>query len=360
MRLARVLPPGSTIGILGGGQLARMLSLAAARLGIDCHIYAPEADSPAFQVAARHTVAPYTDLAALADFAGKVDAVTYEFENVPGGTATFLEQRVALAPSASALVTAQDRLDEKSFIAGLGIEVAPFQAVDDVGSLDQALARLGRPSILKTRRLGYDGKGQTRIDMGKTAAEAWTEIGKAPAILEGFVAFDSEVSVIAARGWDASMAIYDVTENHHENHILRRSIVPARISSALADEAHAIASKLIAALGYVGVIGIEMFVSGNRLLVNELAPRVHNSGHWTMDACAVSQFEQHIRAVSGWPLGSTTRHSDVIMTNLLGDEAGDWERLAAEPGTALHLYGKRVARRTRKMGHVNRLTPRQA
>jgi 5-(carboxyamino)imidazole ribonucleotide synthase len=359
MRLAAPLPPGSTIGILGGGQLGRMLALAAARLGLKCHIYAPEADSPAFQVAAAHTVAGYTDFAALEAFAGAVDAVTFEFENVPGETAAYLEPRVALAPGARALQIAQDRIAEKSFISGLGIEVAPFAAVDDEASLAAAAARIGTPAILKTRRFGYDGKGQAKITGSHNAAAAWAEIGRQSAVLEGFVSFDREISVIAARGWDGAVAIYDVPENRHENHILRTSTIPAAISPKLAQEARGIGARIVTALDYVGVIGIEMFVAGEKLLVNEIAPRVHNSGHWTMDACLVSQFEQHMRAVVGWPLGDPARHSDVVMTNLLGDEAGAWAKLAAEPATAIHLYGKAEARRGRKMGHINRLTPRQ-
>ena len=360
MQLATPLPPGSTVGILGGGQLARMLALAAGRLGLNCHIFAPEADSPAFSVAAAHTQAAYSDEDALARFASQVDVVTYEFENVPGLTAAFLEQRVPLAPGSRALFTAQDRVDEKTFIAGLGIPVAPFAAVADDDSLASAFACIGTPSILKTRRFGYDGKGQTAISGNRAAEAAWADIGKQPAILEGFVNFDKEISVIAARSWDGSIAVYDVPENHHEHHILKTSTVPARIAPETAENARKIGGTIIAALDYVGVIGIEMFVAGDDVIVNEIAPRVHNSGHWTMDACAVSQFEQHIRAVCGWPLGSPTRHSDVVMTNLLGDEIHDWQRLAALPDVCLHVYGKSEARRGRKMGHFNRLTSRQA
>jgi 5-(carboxyamino)imidazole ribonucleotide synthase len=359
MQLANPLAPGSTIGILGGGQLGRMLALAAAKLGFKCHIYGPEADSPAFQVSAAHTIGAYTDFAALGRFAKAVDVVTYEFENVPAETATFFEDRVPLSPNAAALRTAQDRVEEKTFIAGLGIRVAPFAAVADEEGLEGAIARIGRPAILKTRRFGYDGKGQTKITAGTSTAVAWAEIGKAPAILEGFVNFDREISVIAARGQDGAIAIYDVPENRHEDHILRTAMVPASISAEIAAEAHAIATKIIAALDYVGVMGIEMFVGESGLAVNEIAPRVHNSGHWTMDACHVSQFEQHIRAICGWPLGSTLRHSDVVMTNLLGEDANSWESLAADAAAIIHLYGKAEARRGRKMGHVNRLTPRQ-
>ncbi len=359
-RLQNALAPGSTVGILGGGQLARMLALAAAPLGIRCHIFAPEADSPAFHVAAARTVAAYTDNSALASFAAAVDVVTYEFENVPASTASFLANLVPVAPGVTALETAQDRVAEKTFIASLSIPVAPFAAVGSMADLEAAVAVIGRPSILKTRRFGYDGKGQTRIDGDKSAAAAFAEIGQSPAILEGFVAFDKEVSVIAARGWDGAIAVYDVPENFHEHHILKTAAVPADICPAVADKARDIGQKIIAALDYVGVIGIEMFVAGEELIVNEIAPRVHNSGHWTMDACCISQFEQHIRAICGWPLGSTFRHCDVVMTNLLGDDVGQWRDLATDPDVRLHLYGKAEARRGRKMGHYNRLTPRQA
>jgi 5-(carboxyamino)imidazole ribonucleotide synthase len=359
MQLAKPLAPGSTIGILGGGQLGRMLALAAARLGFKCHIYAPETDSPAFQVAAAHTIGAYSDFASLGRFAKAVDIVTYEFENVPAETAAFFEGRVPLSPSASALRTTQDRVDEKTFIAGLGIAVAPFAGVADEPSLEAAISKIGRPAILKTRRFGYDGKGQTKIEAGTSPAAAWAEIGKAPAILEGYINFEAEISVIAARGRDGTVAVYDVPRNRHDNHILRTAAVPAAIASEIEEEARAIGGRIAAALDYVGVLGIELFVSGNGLVVNELAPRVHNSGHWTMDACHVSQFEQHIRAICGWPLGSTFRHSDVVMTNLLGEDAATWASLAADPAAIIHLYGKVEARRGRKMGHVNRLTPRQ-
>ena len=359
MRLAKPLAPGSTIGILGGGQLGRMLALAAGQLGLKCHIFAPEEDSPAFQVSAAHTVAGYHDFAALEKFAKSVDVITYEFENVPGDTAAFLEKLSALAPSSVALKTAQDRADEKTFIAGLGISVAPFAAVNGEAELEEAIARIGRPSVLKTRRFGYDGKGQTKIVEETSAAAAWAEIGKAPAILEGFISFSKEISVIAARGWEGTIAVYDVPENHHENHILRTSTVPASISRATAEEARDMARTIIGALNYVGVMGIEMFVAGTKLIVNEIAPRVHNSGHWTQDACVVSQFEQHIRAICGWPLGGTARHSNVVMHNILGHESAKWAEFAGRFDVGVHLYGKAEARRGRKMGHINVLTPRQ-
>ena len=359
MRLAKPLAPDATIGILGGGQLGRMLAQAAAKLGLKTHIYAPEADSPAFDVATSHTLGVYHDFVALEKFAKSVDVVTYEFENVPGDTAAFLEERCVLAPNAAALKTAQDRVDEKTFIAGLGIRVAPFSAVDDERELEQALAQIGRPAVLKTRRFGYDGKGQTKIQTDTSPAVAWADIGKAPAILEGFISFKKEISVIAARGWDGAVAVYDVPENHHENHILRTSTVPAHITEETAANARVMARKIISALDYVGVMGIEMFVGGGDLIVNEIAPRVHNSGHWTQDACVVSQFEQHIRAIAGWPLGDTKRHSNVVMHNVLGDEAHKWAEFAGQSQTGVHFYGKKEARRGRKMGHINVLTPRQ-
>ena len=359
-RIASPLPPGSVIGILGGGQLARMIALAAAPLGLTCHIYAPEEDSPAFQVAAAKTIAAYDDFKALEAFARAVDVVTYEFENVPGDTAGFLDRLVPVAPGVAALKTAQDRIAEKTFIAALGIPVAPFAEVSDLASLEQALARIGRPAVLKTRRFGYDGKGQVKIAADTDPASALGAIGHQPAVLEGFVRFEKEISVIAARNWAGDVAVFDVPENHHENHILRTSTVPASLSPAVAEKAMGFGSRIIAALDYVGVIGVEMFVAGDDVIVNEIAPRVHNSGHWTMDACQASQFEQHVRAVCGWPLGSPERHSDVVMTNILGDEINRWRELAAEPRVHLHLYGKRQARQGRKMGHFNRVTPRQA
>ena len=359
-KVSSALPPGSTVGILGGGQLARMLALAAGQLGLDCHIYAPEADSPAFAVSAAQTVAAYDDFKALEAFAATCDVVTYEFENVPGDTAAFLDALVPVAPGVSALKTAQDRIAEKTFISGLGIPVAPFAEVSDLASLEAAIGRIGRPAVLKTRRFGYDGKGQTKIYDTTDLGQAFAEIGRQPAVLEGFVRFEREISVIAARSWSGEVRVYDVPENRHENHILKTSTVPAQITPAVAATAMDFGSRIIAALDYVGVIGVEMFVAGDRVIVNELAPRVHNSGHWTMDACAVSQFEQHIRAVCGWPLGSPERHADVVMTNLLGAEADGWRELAAEPQVHLHLYGKRETRPGRKMGHFNRVTPRQA
>jgi len=356
---AAALPPGSVIGILGGGQLARMLALAAGQLGLKCHIFAPEADSPAFQVSAAHTIAAYDDETALAAFAAGVDVVTYEFENVPSATVRFLEALVPVRPGSKALDVAQDRLKEKALARQLGAMTAEFAAINSQAELEAAVKVIGMPAVLKTTRMGYDGKGQAKIFSEDDVAHAWAVMKDAPSILESFVNFEREVSVIAARGLDGRMAAFEVTENEHRNHILHTSSVPARVSGELAAEAVFIAQRFLETLDYVGVMGVEFFLGEDVIFVNEIAPRVHNSGHWTQDACMVSQFEQHIRAIAGWPLGATQRHSDVVMTNLLGNEILGWEDLAQEPGLALHHYGKAEARPGRKMGHFNRLKPRQ-
>lgn len=353
------LPPGSTIGILGGGQLGRMLALAAAELGFRVHIYAPEETSPAAEVASAATHAAYDDEAALIAFADAVDVVTYEFENVPGETARILSEHAPVRPGAKALTTSQDRLDEKNFLNGLGIATAPFVPVDTLEDLTVALKQLGTPAVLKTRRFGYDGKGQVKINHMDEAAAAIKALAGAPAILEGFMPFEKEVSVIAARAQDGSSAVYDVSENVHRDHILHTTTVPAVIDATLAVDARAISEHIAHGLGYVGVIGVEFFVlkegTEPRLCVNEFAPRVHNSGHWTSDACTVGQFEQHIRAVAGWPLGDPARHCDAVMTNLIGSEVDDWSTHANVPHRAIHLYGKRDARPGRKMGHITDL-----
>jgi 5-(carboxyamino)imidazole ribonucleotide synthase len=354
---ASALPPGSTIGILGGGQLGRMLALAAAPLGLKCHIYAPEPDSPAFQVSAAHTIATYDDRRALSDFASTVDAVTYEFENVPATTVEFLEQHVPVRPGSKALAVAQDRIKEKTLARKLGAMTADFAAVNSLDDLRLAVQRVGAPGILKTTRLGYDGKGQARVNGPADCEAAWNTIRGEAAIYERFVHFEREVSVIIARDVAGKVAAFDVAENVHRNHILYTSTVPANIAPEIASEAVFVAQRLVEALDYVGVLGVEFFVGAEVLYVNEIAPRVHNSGHWTMDGCLVSQFEQQIRAVAGWPLGATARHADVVMINLLGDEARAWPGIAMEPGAVLHLYGKAEARAGRKMGHVNRVRP---
>jgi 5-(carboxyamino)imidazole ribonucleotide synthase len=355
------LAPGATIGILGGGQLGRMLALAAARLGMRCHVFCPDADSPAFDVAAARTVAAFDDPAALEAFGRAVDVVTYEFENVPVAAAERLARFVPVRPGASALAVAQDRLDEKQFLQAQAIEVADFAAVSSLAELHAAVDHIGMPAILKTRRYGYDGKGQARIRGQDDIEPAFEALAGAPAVLEAFVPFSREISVVAVRGIDGATASYDPAENEHRSGILHTSSVPARIRPETAAKAAETARAILAALDYVGVVGVEFFIveedGGERLLVNELAPRVHNSGHWTEDACAVSQFENHIRAIAGWPLGPTERHADVVMTNLVGAEADDWPQLAADPQARLHLYGKREARPGRKMGHVNRLRP---
>jgi 5-(carboxyamino)imidazole ribonucleotide synthase len=351
-----VLKPQATIGILGGGQLGRMLALAAARLGLRCHIYSPEANSCAFDVAHETTVARYDDAVTLARFAASVDVVTYEFENVPARTAAVLATQHKVFPDPGVLAKTQDRLIEKQFVASLGIATAPFAPVGTAEEAAEAVRQIGRPAVLKTRRLGYDGKGQVKIGPADDAVAAWTELGKTECILEGFVPFEREVSVVAARAQDGTVSCFDVTENEHRNHILYRSTVPANVSPALAAAAVDIAGRIAVAFDYVGVLAVEMFVlrDGGKetLLVNEIAPRVHNSGHWTIDGATVSQFEQHIRAVAGWPLGIPIRHGRVEMINLIGAEVDDLGKRLTEPGVCLHLYGKGNARPGRKMGHV--------
>lgn len=355
-----MLKPGSTIGILGGGQLARMLATAGARLGLKSHVFSPVPDDPAFDVCSAHTRADFLDEAALAAFAESVDVVTYEFENVPARTAEVLGAHRPVRPNPKVLALTQDRLIEKQFVQSLGVATAPFAEVGDVDSLAQAVARLGRPSILKTRRLGYDGKGQAKIVDGVDLASAFKSLGGAPCILEGFVPFAREVSVVAARGVDGDFRAYDVCENVHENHILATTTAPAAISEAAATAAVGITRAIAEAAGYVGVIAVEMFVvsdsAGERLVVNEIAPRVHNSGHWTLDGAVTSQFEQHMRAIAGMPLGSTRRHGrEVVMRNLIGAAADKWADILAEDGACLHLYGKKESRPGRKMGHVTRV-----
>ena len=357
-----MLAPGDTIGILGGGQLGRMLSVAAARLGLRAHVYCPDPDSPAFDVCSARTVAPYEDEAELAGFAAAVDVVTYEFENVPARTAEVLAAIRPVRPDAAALAASQDRLVEKEFVSSLGIRTAPFMNVDTAGSLARAVAQLGRPAILKTRRFGYDGKGQTTIREGTDLAVAFRSLGGVPAILEGVVPFAKEISVVCARGLDGTFVAFDVCENEHANHILHRTTAPAGIAPATAARAVEIARTIADALHYVGVLAVELFVTreegAEALRVNEIAPRVHNSGHWTEAAAATSQFEQHIRAVAGWPLGATTRHgAGVEMQNLVGAAVSDWHRLMATPDVALNLYGKAEERAGRKMGHWTRILP---
>jgi 5-(carboxyamino)imidazole ribonucleotide synthase len=353
------LPPGSIIGILGGGQLARMLALAAGQIGLNCHIYAPEKECPAFQVSAAHTIATYNDEAALAAFARSVQAVTYEFENVPVAAVKFLEALVPVRPGSKALGVAQDRIAEKTMARELGAMTAEFSAVNSLEELHAAASRIGFPAVLKTTRFGYDGKGQAKILSAADVESAWAAMKNQPSVLESFINFRMEMSVICARGLDGAFAAYEPTENVHRDHILHTSTVPANIDPMLAAESVFVAHRIAETLEYVGVMGVEFFVGDDIIYVNEIAPRVHNSGHWTQDACVISQFEQHMRAVAGWPLGATFRHSDVVMTNLLGDEINQWPLLAAQPGVGIHVYGKAEFRPGRKMGHYNRVTPRQ-
>jgi 5-(carboxyamino)imidazole ribonucleotide synthase len=349
--------PGAVIGIVGGGQLGRMTALAAARLGYRCHILTPEPDSPASQVTSLATVASYGDTAALARFAEAVDVVTMEFENLPVETMAMLARTRPVRPSPLVLSTCQDRRREKDFLQRIGVPVASWATVDDADALGAAMAELGRPAILKTARLGYDGKGQVRIEPDSALDEALATAAASPCVLEGLVDFEREVSVITARGPDGARASYVPVENRHRDQILIQTIAPAPIPDALAAQAQALAERIADGLDLVGLLAVEMFVTRDgELLVNELAPRPHNSGHWTIDACAVSQFEQLVRAICGLPLGDPERFADAVMDNLLGADVHCWAALLAEPGARLHLYGKGEIRPGRKLGHVTRLT----
>jgi 5-(carboxyamino)imidazole ribonucleotide synthase len=355
------LKPGDTIGIVGGGQLGRMLAMAAARLGLRCRVFSPDPDSPAFDVVANAICAEYADVEALELFASDVDVITYEFENVPAASAMILAARRPVLPDRKILETTQDRLIEKDFVTHLGIKTADYADVSSPQTLHAAIAKIGLPAVLKTRRFGYDGKGQTIIRSSDDPDRAWEDLGTKSAILEAFVPFEREISVVAARSADGSVECFDVTENEHRDHILKVSRVPAAISDPLAAQARDIARRIADALDYVGVLAVEMFVVPDggepKILVNEIAPRVHNSGHWTLDGASISQFEQHIRAVAGWPLGKPIRHGDVIMTNLIGDEINSYEDWLRVPGATVHLYGKGTPRPGRKMGHVTKVMP---
>ena len=354
------LPPGSTIGILGGGQLGRMTALAAARLGYRCHVYSPTPDEPGTQVAAATTIAPYEDEEALGRFARSVDVVTFEFENVPARTLDHLAALVPCRPGMRALSICQDRLLEKEFLEKAGVPVAPWAPVHSAADLPGALARVGLPAVLKTTRLGYDGRGQAVVRSMEEAEAAFARLSPHPLIAEGFVNFTAEISAVAARAMDGSTATYDAVENRHAHHILDLSFAPARVPEAAAEAARRHAAAVADALELVGVLAVEFFLlPDGTLLGNEIAPRPHNSGHWTIDACQASQFEQHARAVAGLPLGSTERHADAVMRNLVGPEGmARWPAIAAAPDISGHLYGKAEARPGRKMGHATRLLPR--
>jgi len=350
------IPPGSTIGMLGAGQLGRMTALAAASLGYRTHVFAPDPpDSPAGQVAAGFTRADWHDRGALARFAAAVDVITLEWENVPTDTVAFLAGIRPVHPGAGVLAVAQDRLHEKTFANRLGIGTAPFRPVRSVADLERAVVEIGAPAVLKSTRLGYDGKGQVRIEAGTDLAAAWATLGTDAAILEGWVRFACEVSVIVARRADGAVLAYPAVENRHRAGILDTTSVPAAIDRAVAEEAGRVARTLAEAMGVVGLLAVEMFVTDDgRVLVNEVAPRPHNSGHWTQDFCTTSQFEQLVRAICGLPLGTVEVVRPCTMTNLIGDDVRHWPALLAEPGAKLHLYGKADARPGRKMGHVNR------
>ncbi len=353
------LKPGDTIGILGGGQLGRMLAMAAARLGLRCRVFSPDPDSPAFDVVLNATCAEYADVEALELFAADVDVITYEFENVPAASAMILAARRPVLPNRKILETTQDRLAEKDFVRQLGIGTADYADVSSAASLRAAIAKIGLPAVLKTRRFGYDGKGQAIIRQGDDPDQVWQDLATKSAILEAFIPFEREISVIAARSADGQVECFDVTENEHSDHILKTSRVPAAISDALAAQARGVAEKVATALNYVGVLAVELFVvegsGGPQILVNEIAPRVHNSGHWTLDGASISQFEQHIRAIAGWPLGKPVRHGPVTMTNLIGDEINDYGRWLTVPGATVHIYGKGTPRPGRKMGHITQV-----
>ncbi|WP_026783968.1 5-(carboxyamino)imidazole ribonucleotide synthase [Pleomorphomonas koreensis] len=354
-----MLPPGSVIGMLGGGQLGRMMALAAARLGLSMHVYCPDPDSPAFDVAKAHTVAGYDDEAALAAFADRCDVVTYEFENVPARAAEVIAQRTRLRPGAAALATSQDRLAEKTFLKAAGAGVAAFAAIGGLVDIDAAIAVTGLPAILKTRRFGYDGKGQRKVESREALAAAVVELGSRDLILEALIPFAIEVSAIVVRAADGSSAVYDIGENSHVHHILKETRVPAAVAPATAAAAADLGRRIAVALDYVGVLGVELFVvrkdGGEQLVVNEIAPRVHNSGHWTEDGAVTSQFENHVRAIAGWPIGSVATIAPTVMENLIGADADAWAEIVADPRARLHLYGKAESRPGRKMGHVNRV-----
>jgi 5-(carboxyamino)imidazole ribonucleotide synthase len=359
------LQPGTTIGIFGGGQLGRLLGIAAAKLGFRTAIYAPEEDSPAFQVASQRWQAPYNDEVALTAFAKACGVITFEFENVPASALEIAACHAPVRPGAQAAAVTQDRIAEKRFLLGLGLPVAPQAIVETASDLPAAFEFLGRArrAILKRSREGYDGKAQQRVsspDALKTAFESFA----GPCVLEQMLDFAAEISVIGVRSQDGQVSCYDCPENNHGGGILRTSTVPAGCAEAQQSAAKAMAAQIAGALGYCGVFAVEFFVmpqgSAEPLIVNEIAPRVHNSGHWTLDACTISQFENHIRAIAGWPIGSVARHSDAVMTNLLGEDVLRWQDiLQGGPGLSLYLYGKSEVRGGRKLGHVTQISPRQ-
>ena len=349
------LSSGATIGILGGGQLGRMLSVAASRLGFKTCIFEPGANCPASHVADSHVQAGYDDIDALTKFAQSCDVITYEFENIPTEALDTIEAITPIHPNREALATSQDRFFEKNFLTRIGLQTAPYAAVENAETLEQAIDQIGTPAILKTRRMGYDGKGQSRLMSPDDAAQAITDMAGAQAVLEGFIDFTHEVSVIGTRGIDGQISCFDPGENVHRDGILHATTVPAKLSPSQRTDAILLTANILNSLNYVGTMGVELFVTSTGLIVNEIAPRVHNSGHWTQQGCTVDQFEQHIRAIAGWPLGDGSRHSNVVMENLIGD---DVDRIPdiAKTTAAIHMYGKADAKPGRKMGHINTVT----
>ena len=354
------LPPNATIGLVGGGQLGRMSAMAAARLGYRCHILTREQDSPAAQVSHGVTISDYTDPTSLREFAAAVDVISFEFENVSAEGLDLLASLKPVRPSPAILRTSQDRIAEKTFVNGRGVATAPWRPVGSLEELEAAAATLGLPAVLKTTREGYDGKGQAILRAPTDLGSAFERLTPKPLILEGFIDYAMEISVIVGRGEDGSLSAFDTVENRHRAHILDLTLAPARVPVAVSDAAQSIAREIATGLDLIGLLAVEMFVDANgRVLVNEIAPRPHNSGHWTLDACPMSQFELHIRAIAGLPLPPATRHADAVMKNLVGpEEAALWPRILATPGFVPHLYGKDVARPGRKMGHVTRLFPK--
>jgi 5-(carboxyamino)imidazole ribonucleotide synthase len=356
------LPPNATIGLVGGGQLGRMSAIAAARLGYRCHILTRETDSPAAQVAHAVTISDYSDPVSLRSFAEAVDVISFEFENVSAEGLDLLASLRPVRPAPAVLRISQDRVDEKTFLNSIGVATAPWVPVASRAELAAAVQRLGLPAVLKTTRLGYDGKGQAMLRTLEDLDPAWERLTPKPLVLEGFIDFGQEISVIVARGSDGDLSAFDTVENRHRAHILDVTLAPARISQTVDEAAQAIARRIAAALDLIGLLAVEMFVDGTgKVLVNEIAPRPHNSGHWTIEACPASQFALHIRAIAGLPLPPAIRHSDAVMKNLIGPEGlALWPAALAEPGIIPHLYGKADALPGRKMGHVTRLFARGA
>ena len=356
------LPPNATIGLVGGGQLGRMSALAAARLGYRCHILTRERDSPAAQVSHGVTISDYNDPDSLRAFAAAVDVISFEFENVSAEGLDLLASLKPVRPSPAILRVSQDRIAEKTFVNGRGIATAPWRKVESLEELQAAAAALGLPAVLKTTREGYDGKGQAILRAPADLAPAFARLRPKPLILEGFIDYAMEISVVAGRGGDGALSAFDTVENRHRDHILDLTLAPARVPAAIGEAAQEIARDIATGLDLTGLLAVEMFVDAEgRVLVNEIAPRPHNSGHWTLDACPMSQFELHIRAIAGLPLPPATRHADAVMKNLVGpEEAALWPRILATPGFIPHLYGKADALPGRKMGHVTRLFPKGA